>query len=62
MKSLGAMINQLAALVGGGDLTHEERLFLVYVGLRYKRGTQMLTDEQIKIVERIYRKHFGDAE
>lgn len=60
MKSLGAMINQLGALVGGGDLTHEERLFLVYVGLRYKRGTQ-LTDEQIKIVERLFRKHFGDA-
>jgi hypothetical protein len=64
MKSIGAQIKQLSALVGGEDLTDWENEFVLSVNERSKQGshTQALSETQVEIIERIYRKHFGDSE
>jgi hypothetical protein len=64
MKSIGAQIKQLSALVGGEDLTEWEDEFVESVYERSKQGTHTsgLSEKQVEIIARIYRKHFGDSE
>lgn len=62
MKSLGAQIKQLAALLDTTDLTDWEQDFVASVYHRSKGGTdtRSLTPKQTDTVDRIYSKHFGD--
>jgi hypothetical protein len=64
MKSIGTQIKQLSALVGGEDLTEWENEFVESVNERSKHGTHTsgLSEKQVEIIARIYRKHFGDSE
>ena len=64
MKSLGAMVQQLCAMVGTNDLTKWETDFMCSIGRTTGDGehTQGLTERQVNRVEELYRKHFGDAE
>jgi hypothetical protein len=64
MKSIGAQIKQLSALVGGEDLTEWEDEFVESVYERSKQGsqTQALSEKQVEIIASIYRIHFGDSE
>lgn len=62
MKSLGAMVRQLEGLHETGDVTPWESEFIGSVVLRTNNGslTQRLTEKQVEVIERIYKKHFGD--
>lgn len=64
MKSIGQMISQLEALVGTDDVTEWERDFIMSVCNRTDSGknTTSLSEKQVDVVTRIYKKHFGDAE
>jgi hypothetical protein len=64
MKSIGAQIEQLYALVGGEDLTKWEEEFIESINMWSKQGTHTsgLSEKQVEIITRIYRKHFGDSE
>ena len=59
--SLGAMIQQLHGLCGTGDVSAWEDDFIksVYVWSREGTDTRGVTERQIPIIERIYRKHFA---
>jgi len=63
MKSLGAMVLQLAGMVGTKDLSKWETDFVCSVGRRTADGehTGCLSERQIDRIEELYRKHFGDA-
>ena len=63
MKSIGAMVKQIAGLEGTDDVTKWENEFLVNIYARTANGeyTAGLSTKQVEIVERIYKKHFGDA-
>ncbi len=64
MKSVGAMIAQLAALVGTRDLSDWERQFVVHTHDLTMGGiaTGRLSGKQVEKVQEIYDRHFGDAE
>lgn len=64
MKSIGQMIDQLDGMLGTKDLTTWEDQFLTDMSERTNCGvnTGALSEKQVAVVERIYRKHFGDAE
>lgn len=64
MKSIGQMIDQLDALLGTKDLTAWEDQFLTHITEQTNTGinTASLTEKQIAVIERLYRKHFADAE
>lgn len=64
MKSVGAMIQQLAGLVGTQDLNAWERQFVVHIGDLSETGrlTTRLSEAQVDKIEQLYTKHFGDAE
>lgn len=63
MKSIGAMIQQLDGLVDTRDLTEWENEFVTNIveGTINGKLTRKLTEKQIDVVQRIYRRHFGDA-
>ena len=58
------MIQQIDALAGTNSVSPWETEFIENVVERTGNGkaTAMLTEKQVAVVERIYRKHFGDAE
>jgi len=64
MKSIGQMIDQLDGMLGTKDLTQWEDQFLTHITEQTNCGinTGSLSEKQVAIIERIYRKHFGDAE
>jgi len=64
MKSLGAMVRQLAGMVGTKDLSKWETDFVRNVAHRSDGGehTAFLTERQIDHIEELYKRHFGDAE
>ena len=64
MKSLGAMIAQLDGLLGTDDLNAWETRFVADISSQTDIGsrTTSLSGKQVEVIERIYRKHFGDAE
>lgn len=63
MKSLGAMVKQLGAMLGTSDLNAWEQGFVENVVSTTDDGanTARLSDAQVAKVEGIYAKHFGDA-
>lgn len=63
MKSIDAMIEQLDGMLGTDDLTEWEQQFVADICARsWRNSTMHLSDKQVAVIERIYRKHFGDAE
>jgi len=62
MKSLGAMVKQLAGMVGTKDLSKWETDFVCRVGRRTADGEQTgcLTERQIDRLTELYEKHFSD--
>ena len=64
MKSIGQMIDQLDGMLGTKDLTKWEDQFLTDITDRTNCGinTTVLSEKQVAVIDRIYRKHFGDAE
>ena len=64
MKSLGAMVKQLHAMVGTDDLTGWENEFCESVFDQTGGGTDTayLSNNQVQTIERIYRKNFSDGE
>jgi len=62
MKSIGAMIKQLHALLGTDDLSDWEHNFVTNLSISTKTGTDTvrLTAAQVGKIEQIYSKHFGD--
>ena len=62
MKSLGAMVKQLAGMVGTDELTEWEDEFVQSVFNQSGEGqdTAFLTSRQVETINGIYRKHFGD--
>lgn len=60
MKSIGAMIKQIAALEVG-DLTEWEDNFCLDMYLKTRQGkeTSVLTDKQVEKIESIFNKHFA---
>jgi hypothetical protein len=61
MKSLNAMIKQLAALVDTNDLNDWENLFVSSVVEQTQDGDIVgtLSDKQVVTVQRIFSKHFA---
>ncbi len=59
--SLGTQIKQLAGLLDTADITEWEQDFIksVYAWSRQGGNTSILTEKQIDIIERIYRRHFA---
>ena len=59
--SVGAMLRQIAGMVGTKDLSPWETGFLKNVLTRTNDGarTSILTADQVEKVEQIYEKHFG---
>lgn len=64
MKSIATMISQLAALIGTRDLTPWETEFVSDMQRFLQPGAQTtaMSPKQVEIVERIYKRHFADAE
>lgn len=61
MKSVGQMIKQIAGLEGTKDVTEWEDGFIHGVVVWSDNGekTSHLSDKQVAVIERIYRKHFA---
>ena len=59
--SLGTMLQQLHGLCGTADVTAWEDKFIesVYVWSKNGTDTRGITDKQLPIIERLYRKHFA---
>lgn len=59
--SVGTMLEQIHGLLGTGDLTEWEQDFVRSVWGWSKEGkdTTLVTEAQLGVVERIYRKHFA---
>lgn len=62
MKSLGAMVKQLAGMLGTDDLNEWETDFVQHVYDQSGEGedTTYLSTKQVETISRIYNKHFGD--
>jgi len=62
VKSLGAMVKQLAGMVGTDDLTEWETGFVrsVYDQSGEGEDTTFLTAKQVEKVQQLHAKHFGD--
>lgn len=62
MKSIGAKIDQIEGLLGTTDLSEWEDDFVTNVVKKTHGGevTTGLSEKQIEIIDRIYKKHFGD--
>lgn len=60
MASITTMVRQCAGLVGTKDVSHWEETFLDGICERTRDGadTTSLTEKQIEVVERIWRKNF----
>lgn len=60
-KSLGAMVEQIAGMLGTDDLTDWETGFVDSIVERIgeRRDTTRLSPRQAETVERIWRKHFA---
>lgn len=62
MASIGMMVKRCAGLVDTGDVNDWENDFLENVIERSDNGedTTKLTSKQVEVLERIFKKHFGD--
>lgn len=61
MKSVNVMVQQIAGLVSTKDVSGWESAFITNVVGQTHGGkeTQLLTYEQVEVVQRIYDKHFA---
>lgn len=62
MPSIGSMLKQVEGLLDTKDLSEWEQEFVSSVSSRVaaaKGSTTVLSEKQVSIVERIYKKHFG---
>ena len=61
MKSIGQKVMQLSGLLGTEDLTPWEEEFVDSINDRTKAGkeTAGLSEKQVEIVERIWKKNFA---
>jgi hypothetical protein len=59
MKSLTQQIERLEAMVGTKDLSDWETDFVINIA-QYKDDTSRLSEKQLTVLDRLYRKHFGD--
>jgi hypothetical protein len=62
LVSIATMIEQLDGLRDTCDLTVWEQSFVTSILQRYltaHKDTRMLSDKQVEVIERIYRKHFA---
>ena len=51
---------QLDAMLGTSDLTEWEQQFISDIGARgWRNSTQGLSEKQLAVIERIWRKHFA---
>ncbi len=64
MKSIGAMVQQIEALAGTKDVSAWETKFITDMVNLTHGGTRTLavSPKQASVIERIYKKHFGDAD
>jgi hypothetical protein len=62
MASLTTMVKQLSGLVDTKDVSDWENEFLESIMRSTREGdnTTVLTEKQIDVVERIFRKHFSN--
>lgn len=60
-KSIGAMIEQVSGMLGTDDLTDWESDFVQSISDRIgeRKDTARLSERQVEMVERIWRKHFA---
>ena len=61
MKSIGAMIKQIAGLHGTSDVTRWENGFIAAIVEFTDRGqdTTRLTEKQLAVIDRLYEQHFA---
>ena len=59
--SVGAMLRQLHGLCGTADVSAWEADFIksVYLWSSEGKDTRNVSDKQLPIIERLYRKHFA---
>jgi hypothetical protein len=62
MTSLSIMIERIHALAGTSDLTEWEHGFeeSIWTKTAHGKNTTSLSDKQVEIIEKIFKKHFGD--
>jgi hypothetical protein len=60
MKSINAQIKQLSGLLGTDDVTEWEEEFIHSINQKTNNGqnTTALTEKQLTIIERIYKKNY----
>lgn len=56
--SVKVMLEQIAGMLGTADLTEWETSF-VESAQRYASDTTHLSEKQVEVIERIWRKHFA---
>ena len=61
MKSLAMKIEQIDGLTGTNDVTPWEDEFITSIVERVakNKGTQLLSSNQVEIIERIWERHFA---
>lgn len=61
MASINTMVKQCSGLLGTHDVNDWEERFLSDICERTNDGdnTSMLTEKQVEVLERIWRKHFA---
>lgn len=64
MTTLNTMVKRCAGLLGTGELSEWEEDFMRGVLARTRNGddTRALTERQVDSLERIFEKHYGDAQ
>ena len=62
MASLNAMVKQCSGMLGTNDLSQWEGDFIASLVDQTKNGdnTTSLTEKQITVLERIFKKHFSN--
>jgi hypothetical protein len=64
MKSLGAKVKQVGAMIGTRDLDARSTGFMERVVQKTRDGadTSRLSDGEIQWINSLYKQHFGDAD
>ena len=59
--SIHTMLEQCEGLIGTDDVTEWENDFLISIcnEVEHHRGTSALSDRQVSVIERIWKKHFA---
>lgn len=59
--SINTMLEQCEGLIGTDDITEWENDFLISIcnEVEHHRGATSLSDRQVSVIERIWKKHFA---